>query len=141
MNTSNNDGITDMSSPDSDTTSTVELVPPQAGAELASPEAGAELASPATGPNAGAPGADSHGPRTRWAAVIWGVVLAALAAGTLSIVADPGRREGFVDWLVALSPAAIAGYVVLAIGAFLLVAGIVGIARRLQRRSPTATGA
>lgn len=73
-------------------------------------------------------------PRLRWAAIVWGLVLAGVAASVLWIVVSPARRDGFVDWFAGLSPAAIAAYVLLVIGGFVLVAGVVGLIRRSQRR-------
>lgn len=72
-------------------------------------------------------------PRTRWAAIIWGAALAAIAGFALWITMSPARRTAFAEWMVGLSPAAAAAYLVLAIGAVVLVAGVVGITRRAQR--------
>ena len=83
-------------------------------------------AAPASGPAA-------VRPRTRWAAIIWGTAFGAIAAVALWITVSPDRRTALADWTVSLSPAAIAAYVVLAIGALALVAGLVGILRRAQR--------
>lgn len=73
------------------------------------------------------------GPRIRWAAIIWGIALAAVAGLALWITVDADRRAAVEDWMLALSPAAATAYFVLAIGAVALVAGIVGITRRAQR--------
>lgn len=72
-------------------------------------------------------------PRTRWAAIVWGLVMAAIAATALWIVASTERRNGFADWILTLSPPSIAAYAVLLVGGLALVAGLVGLARRLQR--------
>jgi apolipoprotein N-acyltransferase len=72
-------------------------------------------------------------PRTRWAAIIWGAVFAVAAALALWIAVSPDRRTALADWSLSLSPAAIGAYILLAIGAIALVAGLVGIVRRLQR--------
>ncbi|MDQ2698585.1 MAG: hypothetical protein M3Y46_07310 [Actinomycetota bacterium] len=72
-------------------------------------------------------------PRTRWAGIVWGLVLAAIAAVAVSILADPARQEVAMEWLQHLTPAAAVAYSVLVIGAFALIAGIVGLARRAQR--------
>ena len=72
-------------------------------------------------------------PRTHWAGIVWGLVLAAIAAAALSILADPARQEVALEWLLHLTPAAAVAYSVLVIGAFALIAGIVGLARRAQR--------
>ena len=72
-------------------------------------------------------------PRTRWAAIIWGAVFAAVATVALWTTVSPDRRTALADWSLSLSPAAIGAYVALAIGAIALVAGLVGILRRVQR--------
>lgn len=72
-------------------------------------------------------------PRIRWAAVVWGVVLAALAATAVWVVTDSARRDDVAEWLLSLSVAAGIAYAILAVGALVLIAGLVGIARRLQR--------
>lgn len=100
-----------------------------AGADGAA-EVGAP-ASPATGTPAG--GTSPLSPRTRWAAIVWGSVLAAIAGVALWITVSSDRREALADWIVELSPAAAGAYIVLVIGALALVAGVVGIARRAQR--------
>lgn len=76
-------------------------------------------------------------PRTRWAAIIWGAVLATIAAVALWVTVSPDRRTALADWTVSLSPAAVAAYVVLVLGAIALVAGLVGILRRAQRALDT----
>lgn len=72
-------------------------------------------------------------PRTRWAAVIWGLLFAAISATVLWVTLDAGRRDAVADWVVSLSPPAIVAYLLLAAGAVALVGGLVGIARRIQR--------
>ncbi len=74
-------------------------------------------------------------PRTRWAAIIWGLVLAGVAAAALWVVLDPPRRAGITEWLLQLSPLAVVAYAILTGGALLLVVGIAGLARRMQLRS------
>jgi len=73
-------------------------------------------------------------PRTRWAAIIWGLVLGGIAAGTLRVLLDPELREGLTDWILGLSPLAIVSYTILVLGGLLLVAGLAGLAGRAQRR-------
>ncbi len=73
-------------------------------------------------------------PRTRWAAILWGLALGAVGGGALWIVLSPARLDGFADWLVGLTPLAVVAYSALALGALLLVAGLAGLARRAQRR-------
>lgn len=72
-------------------------------------------------------------PRIRWAAVVWGLALASIAATALWIVSASERRDAFMEWMLSLSVPAAVAYGVLALGALVLVAGIVGMVRRLQR--------
>ncbi len=90
----------------------------------------------ATAPTAAAPTAasvDLTGPRIRWAGIVWGLVLAAIAAAALWILLDPARQAVLTSWLVGLNPATAIAIAVLLLGMFALITGIVGIARRAQR--------
>ena len=120
---------------------TVELTPP---APAALPPAFDPFASSAPAAPAGepapfiasapaAPPASAMGPRVRWAGIVWGLVLAGIAAIALWILTDAGRQASVTAWLVAVTPAAAVAYAVLVVGGFALVAGIVGLARRAQR--------
>lgn len=78
-------------------------------------------------------------PRIRWAGIVWGVVIAALAAVALVTIAEGSRRAGINDWLRALDPATInpgwiVAIVVLTVGVVLLITGAVALLRRVQRR-------
>lgn len=78
------------------------------------------------------------GPVIRWAAVVWGLAFAAVAAVLLVVVTDIGRRQDLSSWLETLSPGTFALYAVLLVGALLLVAGLAGILRRATRPRATA---
>lgn len=73
-------------------------------------------------------------PRTRWAAIIWGAFFAALALGALWMFARPEGRRDLSDWIMSLTPGAVTAYSLLAVGALVLVVGLVGLVRRAQRR-------
>lgn len=73
------------------------------------------------------------GPRIRWAGIVWGLVLAAIAAAGIWLLTDPARQEALASWTLGLTPATSTAIVALTIGVFALVAGVVGIARRAQR--------
>ncbi|MGU3647093.1 hypothetical protein ACLBXX_19215 [Microbacterium sp. C23T] len=111
-----------------DTNPTFDLTPPL----VMAPPAGTPDEQPVTGP------AVDAAPRTRWAAIIWGLVFGAISATALWITVDAGRRDAVADWVVSLSAPAIVAYLLLAAGAVALVGGLVGIARRLQRGPRTA---
>jgi hypothetical protein len=76
---------------------------------------------------------DLIGPRIRWAGIVWGLVLAAIAATALWILLDPARQAVLTSWLVGLNPATAIAIAVLLLGMFALITGVVGIARRAQR--------
>jgi hypothetical protein len=90
---------------------------------------------PAAAPERPAPASsvDLTGPRIRWAGIVWGLVLAAIAATALWILLDPARQAVLTSWLVGLNPATAIAIAVLLLGLFALITGIVGIARRAQR--------
>ena len=77
--------------------------------------------------------ASSHGPRTRWAAIVWGLVFAALASGALYVVLSPQHRLELIEWVTGLQPTTLALYGALAIGVIVLLFGLVGLLRRAQR--------
>ncbi|GAA5200168.1 hypothetical protein [Microbacterium jejuense] len=138
--------LDDLTPPDAATVGeTAVLAAPEPPAPAALPPAftgfgpaiDAPLAPSAPKTTAGAPAEAAStvlsGPRTRWAGVVWGVVLAAIAALALWLLADAGRQAAVTDWMLTLSPAAAIAYSVLVVGAFALIAGIVGLVRRAQR--------
>ena len=72
-------------------------------------------------------------PRTRWAAIIWGLLFAAIAATALWMLADDDRRTAVADGIVTLTPTTILTIVLLTVGVLLLVGGAAGLVRRAQR--------
>ncbi|NYD67266.1 hypothetical protein [Agromyces atrinae] len=75
-------------------------------------------------------------PRVRWAGILWGLVFTATAAIAIALLVDPVRRDDADVWLRTQTPGTIALYGLLALGAIILVSGLVGVIRRLQRRTP-----
>jgi cytochrome c-type biogenesis protein CcmH/NrfF len=73
-------------------------------------------------------------PRTRWAAIIWGLLFACVAGTALWMIADDDRRAAVSDWVLTLTPATISTLLLLTIGVLLLVGGAAGLVRRAQRR-------
>lgn len=71
--------------------------------------------------------------RTRWAGIVWGVVLATLAIGGVWLASGEARIDDLVVWVSGLSPTTAIGLGVLAVGALILVTGLVGLLRRAQR--------
>lgn len=111
------------------------LQPPAAVPTDATDATGAE---PSTAPaDSGAasfsPRDATASPRTRWAGIVWGLVLAAIAGAGIWLASGDGRLDDLAAWVRDLSAAAAVGYGVLAVGLLLLVAGVVGLLRRAQR--------
>ena len=75
-------------------------------------------------------------PRTRWAAIVWGLFFLAVATTALWIILDDDRREVAGSWIGGLNPWSAVTYLGLAVGVLLLVAGIAGLVRRAQRGTP-----
>ncbi|KJQ53988.1 hypothetical protein [Microbacterium sp. SA39] len=73
-------------------------------------------------------------PRTRWAAIVWGLLFAAVAAVSIWFIVDDDRRAGISDWALSLTPVTIGTLLILTIGVLLLVAGASALLRRVQRR-------
>ncbi|KZE89221.1 hypothetical protein [Microbacterium sp. TNHR37B] len=71
-------------------------------------------------------------PRTRWAAIVWGIVFGALALGGLALVSDGTRFADVVAWSADLQLATVIGYGLLVVGSLALILGAVGLLRRAQ---------
>ncbi|MEH3089585.1 MAG: hypothetical protein PGN24_08330 [Microbacterium arborescens] len=96
-------------------------------------EAIAISASDASGDPVASPGADR--PRTRWAGIVWGLAFAAVAGAGLSLVTTPAAFDAAVDGLAAVTAPTLIAAGLLVAGAALLLSGIVGLLRRVQRRT------
>lgn len=76
---------------------------------------------------------DLPGPRVRWGGILWGLVLAGLAAWGVFLTAT-ASVEQVGDWVQGVQPLPLAAGAILAVGGLVLVAGLVGLARRAQKR-------
>lgn len=74
-------------------------------------------------------------PRTRWAAIVWGLLFGAVAATALWLIADDDRRSGIADWALSLTPLTTGTLMILTIGVLVLVTGASSLLRRVQRRT------
>ena len=72
-------------------------------------------------------------PRTRGAAIVWGLLFAAIAAFGIWTLSDADRRAGTADWITTLTPNTVFSLVLLTIGVLILVGGAVGLIRHAQR--------
>lgn len=73
-------------------------------------------------------------PRIRFGAIAWGLIVCAIAGTVLTVIGTPDARTAFAAWLGSLTPG---GYVligVLVLGGLILLWGLLGLIRRLQRR-------
>lgn len=74
-------------------------------------------------------------PRTRGAAIVWGLLFAAIAAFGIWTLTDDDRRAGAAGWITTLTPNTVYSLVLLTIGVLVLVTGAVGLIRHAQRRT------
>lgn len=103
------------------------------GTESRGTETGA-TESLATEPAEAAEAASVPRPRSRWGAVVWGLITVLVALETLMIVGDPSRRAGFVRWWADLGVGGVVVVLVLAAGAFILLQGVLALLRRPRSR-------
>jgi len=73
-------------------------------------------------------------PRIRWAAIVWGLVLAVIAVTVLVLIADPERRAAVADFLWSLDGPTMLLLGLVALGFIMLVAGALTAVHRAQRR-------
>jgi predicted outer membrane lipoprotein len=73
-------------------------------------------------------------PRVRGAGIVWGLLFAAFGVITALLLSDPQSRANFGAWTASLNPGGFAVVAALALGAFILVMGIIALVRRAQRR-------
>jgi len=71
-------------------------------------------------------------PTVRWGALVWSLIFAGIAATTLWVVVDSGRRTALGDWLLDLSPVAAWLYALLVLGVLVVVFGLVALIRRRE---------
>lgn len=124
---------TDMTPPAAPTgeTTTGETTP---GIETA-PFDAADPQPPAAMTASPAPLVDPGAPRVRGAAIIWGLLFAAIAFAGIWMLTDDERRSATADAITALTPETGVALVLLAIGVLVLVTGAVGLIRHAQHRS------
>lgn len=77
------------------------------------------------------------GPRIRWAGVVWGLALAAVAAGGLWLLSVPGALAEAGTVALRLSASEAVALALLVLGALILVTGLVGVLGRAQRARAT----
>jgi hypothetical protein len=79
-------------------------------------------------------------PRIRVAALVWGLVLAALGAGAIWLVWSPERMRAVTEWVIRATPSAwavVAIAVVLVAGLVILIGSLLRAVHRAQDRART----
>lgn len=71
-------------------------------------------------------------PRTRWAGIVWGAVFVALALAGIALTSHGGAFDDMAGWLLDIQLGAAIGYGLLAVGALVLIVGLVGLLRHAQ---------
>jgi len=74
-------------------------------------------------------------PRVRGAAIIWGLLFAAIAFAGIWTLTDDDRRSAAADAITTLTPGTALALGLLALGVLVLVTGAVGLIRHAQRRA------
>lgn len=111
----------------------LEAAPPVPVAATAAVSSAA--AAPAAASAASAAPAEPTAPRTRGAAIVWGLLFAAIAAFGIWTLTDDDRRESTAGWITTLTPNTVYSLVLLTIGVLILVSGAIGLIRHAQRRA------
>jgi hypothetical protein len=76
-------------------------------------------------------------PRTRWAAIVWGLCFAGLAATGLWLLTGPDRGDGIAGWATTQTLGSLTAIALLCVGALVLIGGAIGLIRHAQRRRGT----
>lgn len=72
-------------------------------------------------------------PRTRWAGIIWGIVLATIAIGGAFYTLSNNVDFGFTSWVMTLTPFTLAIYFILGIAAIAVIGVLVALLRHAQK--------
>ncbi|WP_428902893.1 hypothetical protein [Microbacterium sp. YY-03] len=72
-------------------------------------------------------------PRTRWAGIIWGLVLACMAGTGIWFLVSGFGVEGLTPWVMTFTPFTLGIYVVLVIAALAVITAVVVLVRHAQK--------
>jgi hypothetical protein len=75
-------------------------------------------------------------PRVRWAGVVWGALFAAFGIVTMIVVSTEANRQAYAAWADGLGPWGAGIVALVAVGALLLITGVLGAVRHAQRSRP-----
>ena len=121
-------------------TQPTEVLPPGGEpAADATPAAGSTQVGGSTHPAYATPAAGSTQPavprpRIRSGAIVWGVIVSAVAVFMLGIVTSPANSAAFAEWTGALGWGGVTLAAVIAVGAFILIMALLSVIRAAQRR-------
>jgi len=85
-------------------------------------------------PAATSPSPSVPRPRLRVGAIVWGLIVTAVASTSLYVAANPPVRAELADWIGGLTPVSLGLIAILALGAIVLVASLVSVIMRAQLR-------
>ena len=74
-------------------------------------------------------------PRIRTGAIVWGLVVALVGAGSLALLLNPALRESVIAAILSLSAFGVVVALLGALGVLILVLASVALIRRAQRRA------
>ncbi|WP_334150685.1 hypothetical protein [Microbacterium sp.] len=120
----------DETTPITETSSSDDSAPSDAAESLPAPPA--PLAAPAASTSVAA---EPAAPRVRGAAIIWGLLFAAIAFAGIWTLTGDDRRSAAADAITTLTPGTAVALGLLALGVLVLVTGAVGLIRHAQRRA------
>jgi hypothetical protein len=73
------------------------------------------------------------GPRIRWAAVVWGLTFAAVAAAGYAVASSGSATNTLMDTLASAQPGAAIAVLLLIAGALVTIGAVAGLMRGAQR--------
>lgn len=120
----------DETTPITETSSSDDSAPSDAAESLPAPPA--PLAAPAASTSVAV---EPAAPRVRGAAIIWGLLFAAIAFAGIWTLTGDDRRSAAADAITTLTPGTAVALGLLALGVLVLVTGAVGLIRHAQRRA------
>ncbi|MBV0894175.1 hypothetical protein [Microbacterium sp. NC79] len=72
-------------------------------------------------------------PRTRWAGIVWGFVLAGMAGFGIWFLLSGFGIDGLIPWAMTLTPFTVGIYIVLVIAAIAVISALVVLIRHAQK--------
>lgn len=112
------------------------------GAVASGPQSGDAVAGETESNGLGTSGRESSGaerairrPRIRFGTISWGLIVGVGGAALLWLLVTPGARSELVQWVLDLQPGIAILLAVVAVGAILLLLGVLALIRQRQVRA------